>query len=200
MSKCSECTYLNPNSCYSDGTFWCEKKLECVYANQEECYRFCRAYSRPSSVAKSYEEFSISKTSSSGCYLTTMLCKILELPDDNQYLNSFRNFRNNVLQKDIKYKKILAEYDIIGPIIAEALNNDPLNHQISISIFYNYIRPINKLIIKKENDEAVYLYKEMTTSLKNLYSINRNLTVDEINNISIEKSGHGICKLKKITN
>ena len=200
MSKCSECTYLDPNKCYSNGTFWCEKKLEYVYANQEECYRFCRAYSRPDSVSKSYEEFSVNKTSNSGCYLTTMLCKILKLPDNNKYLNNFRNFRNNVLQKDEKYREILAEYDIVGPIIADALNNDPLNSQISITLFYNYIKPINSLINDNKNDNAVNLYKEMTNSLKNLYKVNMNLSSFEVDNIDINESGHGIYKIKKITN
>lgn len=199
MALCSECTYLNPEKTYSDGTFWCDKRLECVYANREECYRFCRAYSRPSSVADSYAEFSRSKTSDSGCYLTTMMCNILKLSDDNTFLQTMRYFRENVLQKDDKYKKLLVEYDIVGPIIANNLNNDPLRYQIAANAFFKYIKPIVILIKNHKNNEAIKSYIEMTNKLKTFYNINTVIDIDMIKNADISQSGHGVYKVKKIT-
>lgn len=199
MALCSECTYLNPEKAYSDGTFWCDTRLECVYANREECYRFCRAYSRPSSVADSYAEFSRSKTSGSGCYLTTMMCNILKLSDDNTFLQTMRYFRENVLQKDDKYKKLLVEYDIVGPIIANNLNNDPLRYQIAANAFFKYIKPIVILIKNHKNNEAIKSYIEMTNKLKTFYNINTVIDIDMIKNADINQSGHGVYKVKKIT-
>lgn len=200
MANCSECTYLNPDKCYSDGTFWCERKLECVYAYQKECYRYCEAYSRPSSVARSCEEFSRDKsTSSSGCYLTTMLCSILKMPDDNPFLNTLREFRNNVLQKDEKYRALLVEYDVVGPVIANNLNNDPLKYQIAATTFLKYIKPITKLVREKKNEEAVNAYLDMTNGLKTFYDVNTTLDIETINNADINLSGHGVYKVKKIT-
>ena len=199
MANCSECTYLLTNDPDLYGRFYCEKKLERVSANQIECARFCRAYSRLSSEARALEDYSKNHSGSTGCYLTTMLCTILKLPDNNPFLNNMRSFRENVLQKDEKYKDILVEYDIVGPIIAKNLNNDPLKYQIAANGFYKYIKPINKLIKENKNNEAIIMYTEMTNKLKSFYNINTTISVDEINNADINLSGHGIYKTKKIT-
>ena len=197
MALCSECTYLG--TCYYDGKYWCEKRLEEVYANQQACDRFCRAYGRPSSVSDSYAEYSRSKTSDSGCYLTTIVCKILKASDDNPFLNTMRGFRNDVLQKDEKYKEILAEYDIVGPMIAENLNSDPLKYQIAANMFYKYIKPITSLIREKQYNEAISSYVEMTNTLKKLYNVTYLVEESSIQNIDIKQSGHGVYRQKKIT-
>lgn len=192
MSRyCSECTYLDLTSGNSSGDFWCEKRLERHRANDIECSRFCEAYSRSSSEANSAYEYSKNHSGSSGCYLTTMLCDILKLPDNNPYLNIMRSFRDNVLQKNEKYINILAEYDIIGPEISKCLNNDPLKYKISAIYFYKYIKPIINFIKNKNYIVAVNLYIEMTNSLKALYSININITTLEIDNLDIKNAGHG---------
>lgn len=197
MANCSECTYLNPNDPDLYGRYWCEKKLERVHAHQSECYRFCRAYGRSSNVSDSYERYS-KDNSSDPCYLTTLMCRILKMNDNNPFLNTMRLFRKNVLQKDEKYKDLLVEYDIIGPEIAINLEDDPLRYQISANAFYKYIKPITKLIRDNKNDEAINCYVEMTTKLKSFYSINRVIDTNIIECADIKESGHGIYKTKKI--
>lgn len=196
MSNCSECTYLNPNDPDLYGKYWCEKKLERVHAFQESCYRFCRAYDRLSSKAEEYEKYSKSNSNSPGCYLTTMMCYVLKMSDDNPFLNTMRNFRNNILQKNEKYKSLLVEYDIVGPIIANNLNNDPLRYQICANAFFKYIKPITKLIKGNKNDEAIASYTEMTNNLKKFYSINTTISINDINKADANKCGHGVYKLK----
>ncbi|MBQ9072498.1 MAG: hypothetical protein IJY25_05020 [Bacilli bacterium] len=199
MAYCSECTYLDLTSHDLNGKFWCETRLERHSACDLECYRFCRAYSRSSSEAESAYRYSKEHTDGSGCYLTTMLCNILEMPDDNYYLETMRKFRKNVLQKDEKYKPLLVEYDIVGPKIAEALNNDPLKYQIALKYFNEYIIPVINILRENKNDEAINLYMKMTNSLKNFYNLgNISPTTLEIESADIEKSGHGIYKVKKI--
>jgi len=200
MAICAECTYLDLSDGNSYGAFWCNNKCERHLATDPECGRFCRAYSRSDSTIKNAIDCSNSHNNSGGCYLTTMLCTILKMNDNNEYLETIRAFRNNILQKNDKYKQILVEYDIIGPEIAKILNNDPLKEKIAEVYFYKYIKPIKFLIENNKYDEAVNLYVIMTNSLKNLYGLNSySITIDEIDNADIEKSGHGKYIQKKIT-
>lgn len=196
---CSECTYLDLSTGDIYGEFWCDKKLERHKANELECYRFCRAYSRDSSVAKSAYQYSVEHSKKGNCCLTTMLCSILKMPDNNPYLNTIRNFRNNYLTKNDKYKPILVEYDIIGPEIAINLNEDPLRYQIAANMFYKFIRPITKLIKENNYENAINLYITMTNNLKELYNVNNPISLEIIDNADIKQSGHGIYKVKKIT-
>ena len=196
MNYCSECTYLKTNDPDLYGKYWCECRLERVLANNEGCYRFCTAYSRSKYDIEKYEKYSI-EHSKEGCYLTTIMCNILKMPDDNPFLNTMRYFRGNVLQKDKKYSNLLVEYDVIGPIISNNIANDPLNLQISIDCMFKYIKPIVKLIKEKNNDEAINQYIEMTNNLKKFYNINTTLRTETINNCDLNLSGHGVYILKK---
>lgn len=63
-------------------------------------------------------------SSSSNCYITTIVCDKLGLEDDCSVLNTLREFRDNVMQQNFKYCKILFEYDVIGPKISEMIKND----------------------------------------------------------------------------
>ena len=197
MAKCVDCTYLDINYGANDsGAFWCEKKCERHLATDPACGSYCEAYSRDYNTKKNALECANSNIGG-GCYLTTIICKVLKLPDNNIYLQTIRNFRDNYLQQDIKYKKLLVEYDIIGPQIAKALENDPV---ISKLYFDRYIRVISALIQGKDYNLAIKKYVEMTNSLKNFYGItDQNLTIEAINNADIENSGHGKYVQKKIT-
>lgn len=201
MSKfCGECTYLDLSTGDIYGKFYCEKRYERHTANDVECSRFCTAYSRSDSEIKSAMEYSREHTSSGGCYITTIICDTLKAPEKNTFIETLRAFRNNVLQNDEKYKDILVEYDIVGPIIAQNISNDPLKYQIAANTFFKYIKPITKLIKSKNYDEAINSYKDMTNKLKNFYNINTTISIDEIEKADIKQSGHGIYKVKRITN
>lgn len=198
-NHCSDCVYLDLDTGDIYGKFWCEKRLESHLANELECNRFCKAYSRDESVSKSAYNYSLEHSSSGGCYLTTMICNILGYNDDNEYLNTMRNFRNNILQKQDKYKPLLVEYDIIGPKISESLNNDPLKNSIAFAFFHKFILPITSLIKNNKNEEAINSYICMTNNLKSLYDINYTISNIEIDTADIKNSGHGTYKVKKIT-
>lgn len=192
---CSECTYLDLDKEYDpgDGRFWCETKYEWHYANEAECWRFCTAYSRSDSVAKSYKEYSESKQSSgSSCFITTIVCEVLGLKDDNSVLNSLRKFRNNVMQEKEVYKNILAQYDIVGPIIANKIREDKERDTLAVALFNSSIVAVAEFINKKEYLNAVKLYGEMTTGLIEYYNINREVSLEELSAMDIKKSGHGV--------
>lgn len=203
MSKiCAECTYLNVGQGKGDlyGKFPCDLKYERHLATDPECSRFCTAYDRDYYTIQNAISYSNDHSGGSNCYLTTMLCNILKMPDNNIYLETMRNFRNNVLQKDEKYKPILVQYDIIGPRIASYLNMDPLKEKIAQNYFNNYIINIVNFINEKHYDAAISFYISMTNALSYLYSLNSiTISEEEINNCNINEAGHGIYKTKKIT-
>lgn len=201
MSKtCGECTYLNIDPGKGDlyGKFPCEKKYERHLAIDPECDRFCTAYSRDYDSIKNAQRYSIDH-SNERCYLTTMLCDILGMEDNNKYLFAMRCFRRNILQNDPKYKRLLVEYDIVGPKIAEALNNDPLKEQIAHKYFKYSIIPIINNINNNNINLAVEMYKSMTNYLKGFYGLGGlNATNLQIDSADIKSSGHGKYKVKKI--
>ena len=121
-----------------------------------------------------------------------MLCDILKLSDSNYYINTLRKFRDNYLTQDNKYKSILAEYDIIGPIICRYLIKDKQNKLIAAKSFFNYIKPIVSLINENMYIDAINLYKLMVNSLKSMYSISDAINQKEIEDIDIKNSGHGV--------
>ena len=121
--------------------------------------------------SKSAYQYSIDHSSSSSCYLTTILCNTMGLPDNDISLETMRNFRNNILQKDEKYKPLLVEYDIIGPKIASCIASDPLKNILAPKYFTQYIKPIINLINNNKFDTAICLYKIMTNSLIDFYRL-----------------------------
>ena len=154
-NTCSECTYLDTSDLKSDG-YWCEKTYERVSPCSVACYKFCKAYRRDDNEAKKLRE-SYNNKNDSACFITTIVCEILNNDDNVIYLKTLRNFRNNVLQKKDEYKKILVNYDLIGPIIAKNLMEDSLKEKFANNIFERAIKPICKLIEMGEEKKAVKL-------------------------------------------
>lgn len=135
------------------------------------------------------------RESSSGCYITTIICDVLECPDDSSTLNILRNFRNDILQKDPKYLMLLMEYDVIGPKIANLIKDEykkTQDKEIWI-LFYNfYLSATANLILENKYDEAVTRYKEMVSSLKEYFALDdQKITIE---NYDMSQGGHGKVK------
>ena len=190
---CCACTYLSENADYN-GKYWCSTKGEDHYACDPKCYSFCEAYSRSRSAMENMYDNSRSHAGS-GCYLTTIMCKILNYPDNNYYLNTLRNFRDNTMKTNIKYIPLLLTYDIVGPMIAYNLENDKDREQIAITFFNNYITKSVGAIEEEKYVTAINIYKAMTEELANRYNINMNIIYPEQKDINYETLGHG--KIRK---
>ena len=186
---CSECTYMDPSNMDSNKMYYCEKKYERVSPCAAACDGFTKAYSRRDAESKSLRENSTS--SSSGCFITTIVCNILGYADNVSYLKALRYFRNEVLQKDEKFKSLLATYDVVGPIISKKLEQDENKKKIYLNLFNLCIKKVCKLVELKKDDEAIELYKDMTNLLIQGYGINETYSEDYLNNMDITKSGHG---------
>ena len=193
---CAACTYMGESADY-DGKYYCDRKGERRYACDPKCYSFCEAYSRSNYARENMYENSRSH-SGSGCYLTTALCSILNLPDDNYYLQTLRTFRDKVLKQDIKYFSILYTYDKIGPEIANKLKQDKDKEIIAKSLLNNYINIAVTAIENEKNNDAVNIYIAMTTALADRYNINTNIIIPDPKTIDFSLLGHGRTRKKEL--
>jgi len=187
---CASCTYLKEES-DSFGRYWCTRKGENHYACDPKCNSWLEAYSRYTSARENMYRNSSSHCSGGGCYLTTIMCEILNLPDDNYYLQTLRTFRDTVLKQDIKYYPLLITYDVIGPQIAEKLANDPNRKEIANAMLNNFINKSVTAIEENKIEEATNIYVAMTNSLAEQYNINTQILTIDTTNINLETLGHG---------
>lgn len=167
-SYCAACTYMKDEQYY--GKFWCERKGEYRPANDSRCGSFCEANRRSNTSRENMLSYSQSY-GNSGCYLTTIMCKLLGYDDDNYYLNKLRSFRDNVMQTNPNYIPLLLTYDVVGPVISERLANDPEGKTIANTFFNNYISKAVIAINEKEYQSAINIYTAMTKALAEKYNI-----------------------------
>lgn len=183
---CAACTYMSEN--LDCGEYWCEKKGENRKASDPKCSSFCEAYRRSDGARGNMYDNS---NSSSGCYLTTIMCQILKYPDDNYYLNTLRQFRDNVMKQNPKYYPLLFMYDTIGPIISYQISIDSQRKEIANTFFNNYITKSVSAIEENKYETAINIYKAMTEELANKYHLNINLiTPHRLEDIDLTTLGH----------
>ena len=195
---CAACTYLGERE--DCGKYYCDRKGEYHYATDPRCYSFCEAYGRSTSARENMYNNSKSH-SSSGCYITTIMCNILGMTNDNYYLQTLRNFRDNVLKKDAKNFPLLIQYDKVGPIIASCLEKDENNKVIAESLFTNYIERTVSAIEEDKINTAINIYIAMTMSLAERYQIEKEALIVNINEpIDIELLGHARTRKKVLGN
>ena len=179
------CSYYT----FRQNDYYCNKKGD--YVNSDVYYKYCRNYD--------YDDCPIYKQEdSSGCYLTTIVCDILNKKDNDKVLNTLRNFRDNVLQKDKEYYDILKDYDIIGPIISSKISSDKDREIIAKYLYNAFLTPITENINNKEHSKAIKSYKTMTLYLINHYNlINTYILMHNYNkhnlnsNFNPKTAGHG---------
>lgn len=161
---CRECECMDMNDIwkYDNSKRYCSERHEYYNPNEQACSRM------------KYDESK--KNGTSPCYLTTIIHNILGMPDNGFALQTLRNFRNNYMLNHPETYPMLIEYDIIGPQIAEALRNDPLNMSIAQTLYQTHIMPIAFLVSRKLNEMAIEKYQEMTNKLKNYYEIDDTIT------------------------
>lgn len=128
-----------------------------------------------------------------GCYITTLVCERLGMADNCDVLETLRNFRGKVLQKDEKYKGILHEYDTVGPKIAENLREEDM--EVIDKLFDSQLKPIVGLIKLHQYDNAIRRYVKMTKTLEEAYGINYDGIVEK--NYDYTNGGHGKVNINK---
>jgi len=115
------------------------------------------------------------------CFLTTTICDIFGFADDCYGLNIMRNFRDTILVNDIKYHALLAEYEVVGPVISEKMYKDNHRDEVAGYYFENYIYDIiMNLSTRKDYNEAVDKYVEMVNDMKRMYGVTKEVTNDDV--------------------
>lgn len=173
---CYECTKLNLN----DQNRYDPEKYYCTEYNRyiNKCDHACSNHFVYNEALKR-----------SSCFITTAVCEILGLSDDNIYLTSLRNFRDNYMMQSEELKKILVEYDLVGPIISICIKNDTFKRTKSLMMLELYIKPIYNLLNNKKYSEAIDRYIDMTHELMISYNIKR--PTYDIDQIDTENIGRG---------
>lgn len=159
--SCASCTYFTDSG-------YCERKGRNAKGSDYKCDSYCEAYSRSRSEKENLYE---KDGSSSGCYLTTMICKWLGYNDDNYYLNTLRKFRDNNMKTNKEYRPLLVIYDVVGPVISDSLANDPNGKNVSLAFFNTYITKAVGAIEAEKEKMAIDIYRAMTEDLADHYGI-----------------------------
>ena len=184
---CASCTYLAENG-YLDGDsygkYYCRYKGD-KYACDSKCGLYIEAYSRSSSDMEYMYKFSRDHK----YYITTTILSVLKCPDNSIYLKTIRDFTNITLKQNMKHFPLLFAYEIIGPQIAQKLQEDKDRIKVSANMFYRYIKPTVLAIRKNQTEEAVQIYKEMTIELAKRYNVNVNMILPTPQEVSILKLG-----------
>ncbi len=105
------------------------------------------------------------------CYVATTVCNELGLQRTRNVLKTLEYLRYQILENNEKYKKLLCEYDNVGPILFEKITKDKDKKQIVTNLYNLCIEKVSKLIELKKENEAIELYKEMINLLVQGYSI-----------------------------
>ncbi len=177
VNTCSFCTHMNleERNPYDRSEAWCSERRKYYPPTDRAC--------------SSYFMYDESRAPSSGCYLTTITHEILGYEDTCATLQIMRFFRDEVLMKEEKYHTLLCEYDVVGPIIAEAIRKSIKPKEISLFLFKTYIEPTTNCIKKGHFDLALLIYKYMVEELKKFCGI-KEVTF----NMTMEPTGKGYLK------
>jgi len=134
----------------------------------------------------------------SGCFLTTTICDMLGMEDNCYGLNVMRNFRDTILVNDPRHYPLVAEYEVVGPIISENMKNDEYGVEVAEYYFENYIYDIvMNLSTRRDYNEAVEKYVEMVNDFKRMYGVTREVTENDVNSLS-DKIQRKEYKVKKL--
>lgn len=192
------CPFYTFKSGLIGGDYWCIKNNCSV--NSEQYYKYCRNYDY--NYCAVYNE-----NKSTGCFVTTIVCKILKKDDDCELLNNFRNFRDNVLQQNPAYYETLKQYDTIGPIIVQMILQRDDKEEIAAKLYAFDLLDINREIKSKNELKAVTKYTRMIKTLIKVFNLEEVYNRLQESNYGYEEftpelAGHGYVRtLKKdITN
>ena len=195
-NECGSCEYLRDE--HSDTKYFDDDNLHKGHCVSRGTYEYpdskrCTDYKKQGTEREMYIP------TRTGWYITTIVCDILELPDDCGLLETLRNFRSNILQKEPKYKKVLYEYDVVGPQIAKCLMEDYIekeDKEMANGLLNCFIIPTVDRIKEGRNTEAVKIYTQLTEVLIDTYGIERVKEVPD--DYDYTKGGHGVKKLGTI--
>jgi hypothetical protein len=172
-ADCSYCSNLNPND-ERKGKFWCEAKKEYVSARGSLCRDKHEVMGRSSTMKKNLRDVS----KAHGYYIVTVITKLLELGNDNDYLATFQYVRDVMLPRMPFYDDFVEDYDKFGPLLADEILADENNYEYATKLVRSYLNNFVYLINHNRVDEALDIYISMFEEIKERYGYNELTEVD----------------------
>lgn len=102
------------------------------------------------------------KNGGGGCYITSAICTVLDKGDDCDELQTFRQFRDQVMHPNPKWRKLIQEYYKTAPDLAEKLQEHPDSRALCEKLYREFLKPCLNLIQEKRHSDAINLYQYMT--------------------------------------
>ena len=173
-------------------------------AMDEKCSSYGFDYARSNSMIEDAIEW-IGKRGydprpdAGSCYITSIICHILGLPDNCEYLTNFRRLRDEYMVTFPEGLKQLYAYDTFGVQISMRLEKDfntPEKREATVKmvkeiLLPDYIVKVNELIKAGNFAMAMYAYVQMTMTLSNKYGINYIIPDVDVESLDKETIGHG---------
>lgn len=181
---CRDCEYLNLNIEESHNKYLCTKYNNGREKNDaiaETCGKF---------KEREYKAVGMGEYKPSGCYITTILVKLLGKEDNCSELEHLRTLRSE-MQLHPEYRNLLVMYDVIGPKIAENLANDPHGKEKARELYESCIKTCDRYLLQENFEAAISQYENMTEGLMMHYGIQNTMNQINIDEVDFEKSGHG---------
>lgn len=133
-----------------------------------------------------------------GYYITTAALDVCDYKEDCEILQLIKYLRYDYMEQNPENLKLLKEYDIVGPIIAEHLKEENNNVEICLNLIQHYIMPTAIYVKSGFYDKAIEVYKSMVDYLKIKYSVLPESIELECNNLSeINKKETGFVRVQK---
>lgn len=112
-------------------------------------------------------------------YILTILCDILGLPEDNEYLSAFRLLRDSYLSQTTEGQNELLKYDVMGPLISNEIKDaymDPKRRRGIVRMINEllvpcYIVPFTSMVQSGAYECAMLIYLQMTDMLAQRYNV-----------------------------
>ncbi len=100
-------------------------------------------------------------TPSSGCFITTAICDTMGLDDNCYYLKTLRDFRDNVMLKNQRWRGLVEDYYQIAPGIVKRINAKKNAMDIYITLSDRFLVRAVKYVEAKDDFMAIQTYREM---------------------------------------
>lgn len=114
------------------------------------------------------------------CFITTAVCKSMNLPDDCYELTEFRKFRDTFMNESEEMQNEVKEYYEIAPKICLAIDRTADNpKEVYSYILSAYLKPALHAIETGSNQEAHDIYRNMVFDLKSSYIDEESEYVDD---------------------
>ena len=163
-ADCSYCRYLIPND-ELNGKFYCEKKKQYISANGKLC-----SYAGEVMGRDNWYKAELRKISKAhGYYIITAITEILNLPEDNEYMETFKYLRDVIFSTNEEYQGFIADYEVEGPILADLIKKDANAQDYAAYLRTFYLNGMVSLFCQDRIDEALTLYKNMLDCIKEKY-------------------------------